>query len=69
MITPKNATAKQARPLFLRSSILVSRPAINIRIITPISAVLVRKSVLATMPRQLGPRTIPAIRAPTTCGR
>ena len=36
--------------------------------ITPISAVLTRKSDSPIRPKQLGPSSRPAISAPTTCG-
>ncbi len=38
------------------------------RTITPISAAFMRKSVSPISPKQLGPSSRPAIRAPTTCG-
>ena len=67
--TPKTAIKQAAGPVCLSSFISVSIPAIKRSIITPISAVFVRKSDSWSIPIPLGPKRMPAISAPTTCGR
>ena len=66
--TPNTATRNDAKPLFLSSSKSVSRPAINIRRITPISEAFWIKSVYSIKSRKDGPSMMPEIRAPTTAG-
>ena len=57
---------KALPPVSFKSFMSVSMPAVNMSIITPISAVFLMKSVISIKPRQLGPRMIPASKAPTT---
>ena len=59
---------KATGPVFSRSLRLVSSPAMNIRRMTPISAISTRKSFWLTMPRTLGPMMRPATISPTTWG-
>ena len=67
-MTPIIAMMNEANPVFFSSSRSVSMPALNIRMITPSSAALTRKSVSPTQLSTLGPTRTPAISAPTTCG-
>ena len=66
--TPAQAISRDFTPVRSRSFRLVPRPAENISKMTPISAICARKSDCWTSPSTLGPRTIPAISSPTTCG-
>ena len=68
MDTPKQAMINDFKPVLFNSFISVSIPAVNINIITPISAVFTRKSELSKIPKPLGPSIMPATSAPTTCG-
>ena len=65
-ITPIKAITKEALPVFFSSLISVSKPAVNIRMITPSSAICVINSVSVSTFSIAGPRTRPASRAPTT---
>ena len=67
-MTPIDAIHSMETLFFLISLISVSRPAINISKITPISAVSARKLVSVTTPRTDGPKMTPATSAPTTWG-
>ena len=53
-------------PVSFSSCMSVSMPAVNMSMITPISAVFTRKSVLWSTPKPLGPMMMPASSAPTT---
>ena len=66
--TPQSAMIKDAFPLAFNSLISVSRPAQNIRTITPSSATALIKFVSVNTPHMAGPKISPAISAPTTCG-
>ena len=66
--TPINAITKDALPVFFSSWISVSKPAVNIRTMTPTSDNLVMKSVSCNTFNIAGPRIKPAASAPTTCG-
>ena len=66
--TPKQAMTKDALPDFFSSAISVSKPAVNINTMTPISAIWSRKTVSCIMPSIVGPSNRPATRAPTTWG-
>ena len=66
--TPITAMTQACRPVCFISSRSVSIPARNMMRMTPISAVLTRKSELSNTPNPLGPRMMPASRAPTTWG-
>ena len=68
IITPIIATNTDAVPFFLTSSISVSKPARNINRITPISAVCSINRLLSTILNPDGPKSIPAVSAPTTAG-
>ena len=67
-ITPIRAMIKDALPVFFSSRTSVSRPAVNIRIITPSSAICVINSVSVSTLSMAGPSTRPATSAPTTWG-
>ena len=66
--TPNAATIREAFPVFFSSFISTSVPALNIMIITPISARSWINSDSWITPRTAGPRIRPASNAPTTCG-
>ena len=59
---------KAFNPAFFKSVILVSRPAANIKTITPISDKDSINLLGPTIFNTAGPKTIPAINAPTTDG-
>ena len=67
--TPSTAITLACTPVSFSSFMSVSMPAVNISMITPISAALTKKSVLSSTPKPLGPMMMPASRAPTTWGR
>ena len=67
-ITPITAITAEATPHFFSSCTSVSRPALNISTITPISATLLIRLVSPIHPRQAGPSISPASSAPTTWG-
>ncbi len=66
--TPAHAIRVALRPVFLSSLRSVPRPASNISIMTPISAILDKKSVSFIKPKTAGPNKRPASISPTTSG-
>ena len=66
--TPNTAITNAFKPAFFRSVILVSRPAPNIKTITPISDKVEIRLLGCTKPKTAGPNKIPASKAPTTAG-
>ena len=68
-ITPMAATSREARPERFSPSMSVPRPALNMMMMTPSSAIWSIKLVSGTRSKQAGPSSIPAMRAPTTWGR
>ena len=65
IITPNEAIINDAFPLSLSSSILLSKPAVNMSTITP----WLINSVSFKILNIAGPSIKPASNAPTTCGR
>ena len=71
-MTPMVATMVEETPTFFKSLILVSKPAVNINTITPISEILSIKSVSSKTEKPnngfkiAGPSKSPANNAPTT---
>ena len=66
--TPAQAIRVAFRPDFFSSFRLVPRPASNISMITPISAIFDRKSDSCTKPNTAPPIRRPARISPTTSG-
>ena len=67
--TPSRAMTNDASPAFFSSCKSVSRPALNIRTITPNSAKLLIREFRSTTSSNIGPKIMPAANAPTTCGK
>ena len=66
--TPAHAMAVALSPVCLSFFMSVARPASNMSMMTPISAILVMKSVSLTKPKTAGPIRTPAMISPTTSG-